>query len=87
LPGRSRSGTGVGSNVEEAQGAQTRKEFARKMNIARGEALETRYWLRVIAEVGIVSGERLESLIQESDELVRILVAIVRKAGRDDAGS
>lgn len=38
-----RSGTGVGSNVEEAQGAQTSREFARKMNIARGEALETRY--------------------------------------------
>jgi len=82
-----RSGTSVGSNVEEAQGAQTRKEFARKMNIARSEALETRYWLRVIAEVGIIPRERLETLIQESDELVRILVAIVKKTRKDDAGS
>jgi four helix bundle protein len=81
-----RSGTGVGSNVE-AQGAQTRKEFARKMNIARGEALETRYWPRVIAEVGTIPRERLESLIQESDELVRILTAIVKKTRKDAAGS
>jgi four helix bundle protein len=80
-----RCGTGIGSNVEEAQGAQTRKEFARKMNIARGEALETRYWLRLIAEVGILPREHLESLLQESDELVRILVTIVKKTRENDA--
>jgi four helix bundle protein len=79
-----RCGTGIGSNVEEAQGAQTRKEIARKMNIARGEALESRYWLRLIAEVGIMPRERLDSLIQESDEIVRILVTIVKKTRQND---
>jgi len=74
-----RSGTGIGGNVEEAQGAQTPKEFARKMNIARGESLETRYWLRIIAESGMLPRERLGGLIQESEELVRILSAIVKR--------
>jgi len=78
-----RSGTGVGSNVEEAQGAHTKKEFAQKMNIARKEALETRYWLRLIGESGTMPRERLAELLQESDELVRILTAIVKRARGD----
>lgn len=79
-----RSGTGVGSNVEEAQGAHTKKEFAQKMNIARKEALETRYWLRLIGESGTMPRERLAELLQESDELVRILSTIVKSARGDE---
>jgi four helix bundle protein len=39
----------VGANVEEAQGSSTKKEFVRRMNLARGEARETLYWLRLLA--------------------------------------
>ena len=73
-----RSGTGIGGNVEEAQGSQTRKAFARKMNIARGESLETRYWLRLIAESKMFPRERIALLVQEADELVRIITTIVK---------
>jgi four helix bundle protein len=75
-----RSGTSVGANVEEAQGAHSKVDFTRRMNIARAEALETRYWLRLIAESGMLPRHRLEPLIKEADELVRILVAIVKKS-------
>jgi four helix bundle protein len=75
-----RSGTSVGANVEEAQGAHSKAEFARRMNIARSEALETRYWLRLIVEGGMLPKRRLEPLVQEADEVVRTLVAIVKKA-------
>jgi four helix bundle protein len=82
-----RSGTGIGSNIEEAQGAHTKKEFAQKMNIARKEALETRYWLRLIGESDTMPKERLADLLQESDELVRILSTIVKNArGNDGKG-
>jgi len=77
-----RSGTSVGANIEEAQGSQSRAEFARRMNIARSEALETRYWLRLLAESGLLARMRLEPLIQEADELVRILVTIIRNSRR-----
>jgi len=77
-----RSGTSVGANVEEAQGAQSRTEFARKMNIAKSEARETRYWLRLAAEVELVKPVRLKGLFQESDELVRILTTITKKTRR-----
>jgi four helix bundle protein len=75
-----RSGTSVGANVEEAQGARSRVDFARCMNIARAEAIETRYWLRLLAESGMLKKTRLTPLIQECDELVRILSTIVKKA-------
>ena len=42
------SGTSIGANVEEADGTITRKDFVNKMVIARKEAKETRYWLKLI---------------------------------------
>ena len=38
-----RSGTSVGANVEEAHGAESQRDFAHKMSIARKEARESRY--------------------------------------------
>ena len=73
-----RSGTSVGANLEEAQGAPTRREFARRMAIARSEAIETRYWLRLIAESEMLPTSRLAELTQECDELVKVLSTIVR---------
>ena len=77
-----RSGTSVGSNVEEAQAAQTKKEFTRKMNIAFAEARETHYWLRLLKDAEIASPERMGSIIDEADELRRILAAIVRSSSK-----
>ncbi|MCK4341442.1 MAG: four helix bundle protein [Phycisphaerae bacterium] len=80
-----RSGTSVGANIEEAQGLHTRKDFARRMNIARTEARETLYWLRLIAEDGMLQRERLTDLISEADEIARILTTIVKNARRDES--
>ena len=74
-----RSGTSVGANIEEAQGSHSRKEFAQKMNIARKEARECLYWLRLLRDSNTLPKARLEPLVSESDEIVRILVAIVKK--------
>jgi four helix bundle protein len=38
----------MGANFEEADGAVTKKDFINKVSIARKEAKETRYWLRLI---------------------------------------
>lgn len=74
-----RSGTSVGANVEEADAAESKRDFIHKMSIAHKEARETRYWLRVIQSALLDDGET-RSLIQESDELVRILYTIVENA-------
>ena len=72
-----RSGTGIGSNVEEAAAGISRDDFRAKMGIAAKEARETRYWLRLMKESGLyhidVSGE-----LNNAEELVRILTSIVK---------
>jgi len=74
-----RSGTSIGANVEEGQAAQSRADFVSKYSIARKEARETHYWLRLLAESKIVPSEKLAELIIESDELIAILTTIVKK--------
>jgi four helix bundle protein len=71
-----RSGTSVGANVEEAQAGQSRADFTSKIAIALKESPETLYWLRLIAEAGIVEKRSLDALIKEADELSKILGSI-----------
>ena len=72
-----RSGTSVGANVEEAQAGQSRKDFINKMAIALKEARETNYWLRLLEASKIVPKGKLTELIKESEEIKRIIGAIV----------
>lgn len=75
-----RSGTAVGGNVEEAQGAHSRNEFIRQMNIARSEAREPLHWLRLVAEPRMLARDQLSEITTETDELVRTLTTIVKRA-------
>ncbi len=76
------SGTSVGANVEEAHGGESKRDFAHKMGIAEKEARESRYWLRII-KATLLGDAEVESLIQEADELVRILATIIQKTRRN----
>lgn len=44
------------------------------------EADESAYWLELLADSGIVAGDKLRSLQQECDELIAILVTIIKRA-------
>ena len=44
-----RSGTSIGANYTEANGASSRKDFKNKIYICKKEAMETKYWLRLLA--------------------------------------
>lgn len=72
-----RSGTSIGANVEEAEAAYSRETFCYKMNIALSEARETHYWLRVLKHSKVIKPERLNAIIDETEELKKILGAIV----------
>ncbi|HET90889.1 MAG TPA: four helix bundle protein [Chloroflexi bacterium] len=76
-----RSATSIGSNVQEADAAESKRDFIHKMSIAHKEARETRYWLRIVS-AALLDDDEVQALIQESDELVRILYAIVENARR-----
>lgn len=73
-----RSSTSIGANLEESYAGLTRKDFTHSMNIAKKEALETKYWLKLIVGSGLVKSEMVSSLLQENDELIRILVSTVK---------
>jgi four helix bundle protein len=72
-----RSGTGIGANVEEADAAESKEDFVHKVKLALKEAQETRYWLRTIVESEMLVDEETRSLLNESDELVRIIHTII----------
>jgi len=72
-----RSGTSIGANVEEATGGSSRKDFINKMNIAYKEARETKYWLRLLKDSEIIEISLAESLLNDCEELLKILFSIV----------
>jgi four helix bundle protein len=67
-----RSGTSIGANVEEAQAGQSRADFTSKYVIALKESRETIYWMRLLKEYA-----EWETLIQEAEEIARIIGAII----------
>ena len=73
-----RAGTSIGANIEEAQAGQSKADFTAKMAIARKEARETLYWLRLLKAAEVVEAEKLSGITKEADELVRILTSIVK---------
>jgi len=75
-----RCGTSIGANVREAQRAQSKKDFTAKMNIASKEASETEYWLELIHETGYINTAEFQSLYSDCEEVIRLLVAIVKKS-------
>ena len=74
-----RSGTSIGANCSEAKSAQSRKDFLHKYEIALKEARETKYWLEVIMESNLVESNKLQSLLNETTEIIKILVTTTRK--------
>ena len=74
-----RSGTSIGANIEEAHGSQSKADFTAKMYISCKEARETNYWLRLLIETKMISEKQLANLLDESNQLIAILTAIVKK--------
>ncbi|MFA5088550.1 MAG: four helix bundle protein [Candidatus Omnitrophota bacterium] len=73
-----RSGTAIGANVEEAQGGISRADFIHSMNIAKKEARETAYWLRLLLEFDFSKKQSVEESLNECNELLKMLTAIVK---------
>ena len=73
-----RSGTSIGANYCEANGASSRKDFKNKIFICKKEAKETQYWLRNLAIA--VDDENIKNecrkLWQEAKELSMIFAKI-----------
>ena len=75
-----RAGTSIGANVEEANSAHSHDDFVYKMGIALREARQTHYWLRLICDSRLTKSEKVAGLIDEGEQLKKILGAITSKA-------
>jgi len=79
----SKSVTSIGANYQESQ-SSTRKEFSSRVRICVREALETRYWIRILLALGLAEEEKIKAAHQESEEIIKILKTILRKSSADD---
>ncbi|MDW8201362.1 MAG: four helix bundle protein [Cyanobacteriota bacterium SKYGB_h_bin112] len=68
------SGTSVGANVEKSQAAQSKADFLHKLEVALKELRVTRYWLRLLIATNLIPAQRLNALLEESEELLNIIV-------------
>jgi four helix bundle protein len=75
-----RAGTSVGANVEEAVAAHSRDDFIYRLNVALREARETNYWLRIASTKGWIPLATIGPVLDESEQIMKILGAIVSKA-------
>ncbi len=75
-----RSGTSIGANYMEADGAESKRDFRHKISICKKEAKETKHWLRMIAHANPEKKDEAEKLWKEAQELTLIFSAILVSA-------
>ena len=76
-----RSGTSIGANIAESRYAQSKSDFASKLQIALKEAAETEYWLELLRDAELVEpGPAFDSICEDCTELIKMLTASVKTA-------
>ena len=79
-----KSSTSSGANYEEAQAGSSKPDFNNKVRISLREMRESNYWLKLIKATQPESklDKELDFLIDESDQLKKILGSIVTKTNK-----
>lgn len=75
-----KSGTSIGANIAEANGAFSKADFNYKLSISYKECLETKYWLTLLKDKEYLHIELFQSLYKDADELGKILYTILNKS-------
>jgi four helix bundle protein len=79
-----RSGTSIGANIAEANGAISPAEFSAKISIAYKECLETKYWLSLLKDTGYIDEKAFNSIYENAEEISKILFSILKKTRISD---
>lgn len=74
-----RSATSVGANYREANDALGKKDFYMRSKICRKEAKEAKYWLELTLHSNPDLKDKIEPLLEESTELIKIFSSIIGK--------
>ena len=82
-----RSGSSPAPNYNEGRAAESRDDFCRKLGIALKELRESHVWLQLIIKARLLPGHRLSELVDECDQLARILASSILTAKRKRKGA
>jgi four helix bundle protein len=75
-----RSATSMAANYRAMGRARSKAEFVAKLGVVLEEADETVFWLEMLTDAGIVSGEKMRDLLGEANQLMLIFSASRRTA-------
>ncbi len=75
-----RSGTAIGALIRESEHAESKADFIHKMSIALKEANETLYWIDLLNDAGFIDEKAYLSIRPDIDELVKLLISIIKSA-------
>lgn len=80
-----KSSTSVGANYEEAQSAESSKDFIHKIGVVSKEARESNYWFRVFDAIltNSFKSKEFQNLLNESLELKKIFITIKLNAQKN----
>ena len=77
-----KSGTSIGANYREANRSRSKPDFGNKISICESECSETGYWLEIIDEMNWVEKQKLDPILNETNELLAIFTSIGKNLKR-----
>lgn len=80
-----RSATSIGANLVEGSAGASKKDFIKFYTIALKSANETKYWLYLLKETILQNNEQTVILINEVNEIAKVIGAIVVNAKKNQA--
>jgi four helix bundle protein len=75
-----RSGTSIGANIEEANQAESKKDFIHKLGIAQKEANETHYWIRLLSDSDLINQKESKQMQNDCEELIKLITSSIKTA-------
>ncbi len=78
------SGTAIGVIIEEAKQGENRTDFLQKFSVANKEAFKTNFWLRLLRDGGFLNEKQAQSLLNDCEELQKLLIASLKTAKKSD---
>ncbi len=77
-----RCGTSIGANIAESIYAQSEADYINKLKISLKEASETRYWLELLYESGIIDELQYQSLLNDLSTIMGTTINIINKINK-----
>ena len=81
-----RAGTSIGANNAEACNAVSKQDFRSKSYIALKEARESLYWIELLKRNNYIDERQYQSIYEDCEELVKILVTRCKKINDESDG-